>query len=140
MSETTLYILYNADSTVSGKLRYGYKKIMSSSKEEPTCAACDLTHGGLSLTETSGWSTTKSKIESGMNGKVVQWHRDEVNEDIGRFMKSQDLRYPAVLLKRNNQTLGLVMDRTALAKCAGDPSTFMKQLENQGVLTQQASL
>ena len=38
-----IIIIYNADSTVRGKLNYAYKKLSSSSSEEPVCGACEIT-------------------------------------------------------------------------------------------------
>lgn len=38
----TLYVLYNADASIVGKLRYGYRKICHSTEENPACAACTL--------------------------------------------------------------------------------------------------
>lgn len=77
----TLYILYNASSTLLGKLSYGYKKISCPKDADPICAACEITHGGLSLKETPAWSAAKTVIES-EGIKVVQWHRDEMDEHV----------------------------------------------------------
>jgi hypothetical protein len=38
-----IIIIYNADSTIRGKLNYAYKKLSSSSTEEPVCGACEIT-------------------------------------------------------------------------------------------------
>ena len=40
MAANTLYILYNADASIMGKLKYGYRKICKSTEENPACAAC----------------------------------------------------------------------------------------------------
>jgi hypothetical protein len=42
MATKTLYVLYNADASVMGKLRYTYRKICTSSEDNPACAACRL--------------------------------------------------------------------------------------------------
>lgn len=98
MSSGNLYILYNADASVMGKLKYGYRKICKSSEDNPACAACaflqirharhdlltlqgDITHGGLSLQETPAWITAKEAIEIESGLKVVQWHRDELSPE-----------------------------------------------------------
>jgi hypothetical protein len=60
----TLYIIYNATGTIMGKLSYGYKKINCPKDADPICAACEITHGGLSLKETPGWVAAKSEIEA----------------------------------------------------------------------------
>lgn len=76
-----LYIVYNADSTVLGKLRYGYGKLSSDKKS--ACAACDLTHGGLSLSETKAWKQAKEDIAArDPQLKLVQWHRDEMSPQV----------------------------------------------------------
>lgn len=79
----TLYILYNADASVMGKLSYGYKKLTNKDKDKPTCAACDITHGGLSLDETPQWKAAKKDlVESGAVKDVKQFHRDELDQDV----------------------------------------------------------
>jgi hypothetical protein len=82
----TLYVIYNADGTVRGKLAYAYNKLLG--KPEAGCAACDLTHGGLSLTETGAWKELKIKLERGdvagqaTKCRVAQLHRDELHNDV----------------------------------------------------------
>ena len=49
----TLYILYNANSTIWGKLQYSYRHITAPA-EKPACAACDITNGGLRVRECGG--------------------------------------------------------------------------------------
>ncbi|KAL8822163.1 MAG: hypothetical protein Q9170_008401, partial [Blastenia crenularia] len=66
MSPPTLYIIYNASASIMGKLSYGYRKLTNTDKCNPTCAACDITHGGLHLDETAQWKAAKaSMLESG---------------------------------------------------------------------------
>ena len=77
----TLYILYNADASILGKLHYGVRK-MTSTKDKSPCAACDITHGGLSLSETEGWKGVRGELEK-EGWRVVQWHRDEVGDEVG---------------------------------------------------------
>ena len=79
----TLYILYNADASVMGKLSYGYKKLTNKDQDKPTCAACDITHGGLSLDETPQWKAAKKDlVESGAAKDVKQFHRDELDQEV----------------------------------------------------------
>lgn len=76
----TLYILYNADASIMGKLNYGYRKL-TAAKDAPACAACDITHGGLRLDETKEWKAIKEKITSeGM--EIKQLHRDELGDEV----------------------------------------------------------
>lgn len=83
MSPPTLYILYNADASLMGKLSYGYRKLTTKKDCTPACAACDITHGGLHLDETAQWKEAKKEIVgSGVVGEVKQWHRDECDGEV----------------------------------------------------------
>jgi hypothetical protein len=42
----------------------------------------DITHGGLSLSETPAWKDAKQKIEAESGSNVVQWHRDELSPEV----------------------------------------------------------
>lgn len=75
-----LYILYNATASPLGKLNYAYRKLSSTSSNSP-CSACDLTHGGLRLTETAQWSATKKRVSA----DVQQLHRDEAPQEVCTF-------------------------------------------------------
>ena len=83
MPPITLYVLYNADASILGKARYSYRKLTRSKAGEPECAACDITHGGLSLQETPSWTAAKKEIETQPETRVVQWHRDELSPTVG---------------------------------------------------------
>ena len=86
-NERTLYLIYNADGSILGKLRYGYRKVTAPADRGPVCAACDLTHGGMSLSETPAWVAAKAEIEHSSNLKVVQWHRDELSTEVCHLMR-----------------------------------------------------
>ncbi len=79
---STLYILYNADASILGKLHYGYRKL-TAPKDKPACAACDITHGGLHLDETAAWKEAKTEIIKGGDVEVKQMHRDEMTGEVG---------------------------------------------------------
>jgi hypothetical protein len=81
-NNSKLYLIYNADGSIVGKIGYGYRKITQAKGHEPICAACDITHGGLSLNETPAWSAAKKEIESLSNLKVVQLHKDELSLEV----------------------------------------------------------
>ena len=72
---STIYIIYNAKGSFSGKLNYAYRKLTTPAS---SCAACELTHGGLRLTETSEWTTTKEQI----GAAVRQLHLDEIDPEV----------------------------------------------------------
>jgi len=77
-----IYILYNANASALGKVDYAFRKLTSSANNSP-CSACDLTHGGLRLTETKDWAATKKRIPA----EVWQLHRDEASQEVccGRY-------------------------------------------------------
>lgn len=77
MSTPIIYILYNANASALGKANYAFRKLTASADDSP-CSACDLTHGGLRLTETKEWSSTKQRIPA----TVEQLHRDEASEEV----------------------------------------------------------
>ncbi|KAL8645715.1 MAG: hypothetical protein Q9226_007175 [Calogaya cf. arnoldii] len=132
MATTTLYILYNADASVMGKLTYGYKKLTNKDKDKPTCAACDITHGGLSLDETSQWKAAKNElVESGAVKDVKQFHRDELDQETKEYVQSQGLKFPMVLVQDEGSGLRSVMSSEELATFKGDPQTFMKKIREQ---------
>ena len=86
MSLPTLYILYNADASVMGKLAYGYRKLITKDKDKPACAACDITHGGLHLDETAQWKDAKRDIvNANVVKEVKQFHRDELDDKVCQF-------------------------------------------------------
>ena len=83
MSSATVYVLYNADASVLGKLSYAYRKL-TCSKENTVCAACDITHGGLHLDETDVWKAAKAGLrKEGVH--VKQMHKDELSSEVGGF-------------------------------------------------------
>ena len=82
MAPTTLYILYNANSTLLGKLSYSYRKITCSKSDDPACAACDITHGGLHLDETAAWKAAKADLTKSGDLEIKQLHRDELDDAV----------------------------------------------------------
>ena len=83
MAQPTVYILYNADASVMGKLSYGYRKLTSKDPDKPACAACDITHAGLHLDETAQWKSAKADfISSGAAKEIKQLHRDELDKEV----------------------------------------------------------
>lgn len=133
---TQLLIIYNADASIRGKLAYAYRKLSSSSDQDPACAACDITHGGLSLKEVPGWTTAKREIEA-QGVQVLQWHRDEIEGDVKRWIGEQGIRYPVVLVRTGHEgvrDLKVVANSGELASCAGDATRLVRLLREKGVL------
>jgi hypothetical protein len=51
----------------------------------------DITHGGLSLKETPAWVEAKRAIETESEYKIVQWHKDELSEEVCNYYKGCSL-------------------------------------------------
>ncbi|KAG9240785.1 hypothetical protein BJ878DRAFT_570740 [Calycina marina] len=122
-----IYVVYNADSTALGKMKYAYTKISSSSSDSP-CAACDLTHNGLHLTETVQWSAAKKRIEG---AEIHQLHRDELKGELKRFVDSEKLELPVVLGQESMErtALKVLMTKGELALCSKDHEKFLASLQ-----------
>ena len=73
-----IYIIYNADASIKGKLDYALRKVKAPAGQS-ACSACDLTHAGYRLTETAEWTTTKKQIGA---AEVRQLHRDELDQEV----------------------------------------------------------
>lgn len=78
-------IIYNADGTLRGKVAYAYRKLFprdDGTTAQPACGNCDITHGGLSLSETPAWRTRKAALEQELGVKIEQRHRDELDSKV----------------------------------------------------------
>lgn len=121
-----IYIIYNADSTALGKIKYACTKVMSSSSDPP-CSACDLTHNGLHLTETAQWSAAKRRIGG---AEVQQLHRDELSVELKQFIHSEKLELPVVLGQETGEgTLKILMTKGELSLCSKDHERFLASLQ-----------
>ncbi|KAI9696217.1 MAG: hypothetical protein M1836_005770 [Candelina mexicana] len=119
-----IYILYNADASAMGKIQYAYRKLTAPPDESP-CAACDLTHNGLRLTETKEWSNAKSRI----GAEVKQLHKDEADRQIVDFVKTQGIEYPLVLGRPSaGEDLRVLMTAQDLAASCKDHESFLSML------------
>lgn len=158
----TLYVIYNANGSVLGKLQYGYKKLTwDKSQRDTPCAACDITHGGLSLNPTQAWIDTKKKIEESRAGlQVKEIHRDELPAEVSPqlemytfqifvsfffnfcfnsikvsdYIKKNEISLPVALMKPSNGDLRVVIDKTALNGCNGDAAKFLELLKAEGII------
>ncbi|KAL9005225.1 MAG: hypothetical protein Q9188_001985 [Gyalolechia gomerana] len=129
MTPPTLYILYNADASLMGKLSYGYRKLTTKNNCTPACAACDITHGGLHLDETARWKDAKGEmVKSGVVSGLKQLHRDELDGETKAFVQSHGLQFPMVLVKDEGGGLRSVLNGEELAAFNGDPRAFMQKV------------
>ncbi|MCJ1310475.1 hypothetical protein MMC25_004139 [Agyrium rufum] len=121
-----IYIIYNADGSMRGKIGYAYRKLTAGSKESP-CSACDLTHAGLNLTETKEWTSTRAQI----GADVKQLHRDEIDDEVKNYVKTNNLRYPLVLGRADGQELQQLMSGEDLIGCPKDHKKFLELLRER---------
>ncbi|KAI4125090.1 MAG: hypothetical protein LQ338_004460 [Usnochroma carphineum] len=128
----TLYILYNADASIMGKLNYGYRKL-TAAKDQPACAACDITHGGLRLDETKEWKAIKQTIAN-EGVEIKQLHRDELSDELKKFVTDNELKYPVVLSGDGSSDLRVAIGSEELGACKGDAEAFIGKLRERGVL------
>ncbi|MCJ1320279.1 hypothetical protein MMC15_005617 [Xylographa vitiligo] len=118
-----VYILYNANASLIGKLDYAVKKLRASPENSP-CSACDLTHGGLRLTETKDWTSTKDSIPA----TVKQLHRDELSQELLTFVSQNGLRYPMVLGQEPSGPLQVLLTSADLSEVSKDHTAFLSLL------------
>lgn len=101
-----VYILYNANASVLGKVQYAYRKLTAPATDSP-CAACDLTHGGLRLTETPRWSSTKARI----GAAVQQLHKDEADRTVCRPYSCPSAQMTMLILGLNRSLILSAINR-----------------------------
>jgi hypothetical protein len=125
---STIYIIYNANASLLGKASYAVRKLHAPS-DQPTCAACDLTHRGWNLNETKEWTATKARISA---AEVRQLHKDELDEAVKGFVKAEGLRYPLVLGKAHDDApLVQLMTTSDLAETSSDHEKFLAVLREK---------
>lgn len=153
-----LVIVYNADGSVMGKIQYGYRKITCPKDGEAVCAACDITHGGLSLRETPGWVEAKKVIEASSDLKVKQLHRDELPSEVRflccspsrvaawvlintglqlrQFIQQNSIAMPVAIIvgQQPGPACEVAVDRSALSDCNGDARAFVEKLRAKGLV------
>lgn len=137
-NQPTLYIVYNAKSTLLGKVDYVYRKKTSSDPtSNPACAACELTHGpSLRLTESPAWTATKKRIH---RVTVSQVHTDERPPALAQWMDQAGVLQPAVIAatatddNNNHHDFWVLLTSADLARVRGDHARFLELLQSRGV-------
>ncbi|KIW12284.1 hypothetical protein PV08_09561 [Exophiala spinifera] len=124
--DSTIYILYNANASLLGKLNYVCRKF-TASPDSSACAACDLTHGGLHLDESAAWKKTKARI----GANVEQLHRDESTSEVRDFIKANALKYPVVLGRAGTSPFKVLLNSEDLLKVSTNHSAFLALLEQR---------
>ena len=77
------FVIYDADGTRFGEIKY----IIGHALGLIECSACSIKN--TSKGEKDEWKNLKQKCE--MKTKIIQWHRDEVNDKVNDFIKSENL-------------------------------------------------
>ena len=123
----TLYIIYNASSTLLGKLNYVYRKqTCPDPSTNPACAACELTHGpSLSLRESSEWKTTKAHIKQ---ANIAQVHTDERPASLAQWMDRERVSAPAVVVETQPSDFRMLVSSEELAQVSHDHREFLTLL------------
>ena len=139
-TSTIIYILYNANGSIVGKVKYGYEKLTCDKNGPSPCAACDLTHGGLKLSESEEWKRIEQKIPA----KVIKLHLDELEPEVSSpsspwlmtpsnwhqlrdYIKTHGLSTP-VILGRSNGPLRALLLSDELEKLKKDHEGFLSML------------
>lgn len=129
----TIYIIYNAKSTLLGKFNYVYRKTTCPDPaDNPACAACELTHGpSLRLSESQEWTKTKSRI---LHVNVVQVHIDERPATLAKWMKENGILAPAVVAQLSGNSADQfkqLMTLEDLARVRHDHEKFLELLRDR---------
>lgn len=86
------------------------------------------------MSESPKWVESKKEIEdSGV--KVVQWHRDEISKSVQDYVKTNGIRYPAVLLGEGDASYSSIMTNQDLNACSGDPKALVEELHKKGIIS-----
>lgn len=127
---STLYIIYNAKSTLLGKLNYVYRKAKCPDPaNSPACAACELTHGpSLSLSESATWKQTKERI---LHCNIVQLHVDEMPESLRQWRQQEDLKTPLVVAEVSPAAYKVLLAAEDLAQVRSDHERFLQLLKSR---------
>lgn len=136
-NDPTVYIVYNAKSTLLGKVNYVYRKATCPNPAtNPACAACELTHGpSLSLSESSQWKETKACIS---NANIVQIHLDERPGPLFQWMKKHAISTPAVIVKpvissnkEGSESFKVLLTAEDLSHARKDHREFLRMLKSR---------
>jgi hypothetical protein len=113
-------VIYNADSTLAGEVRYFLQKVLF----QNYCAACVITHG--TRCEKPEWTALKSgQHDWGADVRLRNVHRDEIEMQARKVAGAQ---LPCVLGKLEDGAYLLLLTRHELELCKGEVDLFRSQL------------
>lgn len=115
----SLYVIYNADSTLTGEILYLAKKALGFGH----CAACDITHGPRG--EKPEFSALKSTF--GWTIPLLNIHRDQMDETLRACVH----RVLPAVVARTDAGDCLLVDPHELAECAGSVDGFVYVVEQR---------
>lgn len=115
----SLYVIYDADGTLTGELVYLAKKMLRLAH----CAACEITHGPRG--EKPEFTALKSS--TGWTVPLLNIHRDEMDETLRACVRRT---LPAVVARTDAGDCLLVPPHQ-LAECAGSVDSFVYVVEQR---------
>ncbi len=107
--------IYDADGGVLGELRY----VLGHLRGTAECALCDITHSPIRRKRAWDRMVADLDVELVHRNELPEWARAAV----------ADLPLPVVLARRNDDSARVVLDRQALAACAGSIDAFRDRLD-----------
>ena len=110
-----IYCIYNAEGSVTGELKYLYKKYFKDIK----CSMCDITHGVF--TQKKKW--TNKCLSSILNIECL--HLDELPNDIKDLVIN---KAPCVVSQVNSKNK-IIINNKELANMSGDVDSFFSHLD-----------
>jgi hypothetical protein len=119
---TRLYCVYDADGTLRGEIAYVVGHLLGRRE----CSMCDISHGPTGTKK--AWTAFVAE-QAVADVSVVTLHRDELPEDLRRFI---DRRYPCVV-SETEQGFGWVAGIDELRACAGDIAAFRALIAATGI-------
>ncbi|KMU92400.1 hypothetical protein CIHG_10221 [Coccidioides immitis H538.4] len=129
---TTLYIIYNAKSSLLGKINYVYRKsTCPDPATKPACAACELTHGvSLRLAESAEWKATKARI---LHATIMQLHTDELPPALADWIRQAKVQTPAVVVQPDvaSTDFQVLLMSEDLARVRLDHGAFLRLLQSR---------
>ena len=120
------FVIYDADGTRFGEIKY----IIGHALGLIECSACSITH--TSKAEKDEWKNLKQKCE--MKTKIIQWHRDEVNDKVNDFIKSENVKYPVVIVESRDSKLSVGLNDIELKACSGSIEQMLEKLKEKQIV------
>jgi hypothetical protein len=112
--------LYNADAGALAAMLDSARKL---ARSRNACALCAVTHG------MAGKRKAWSEMECALGFPSVYYHRNEIPEEIGKFLRANGLRLPAVLFEMDGGGYETAVTAEQIGECRGDPRRLGARIE-----------